>query len=212
MQKSAVKKRRRQNDIVNIAEEKFVSFLPVLDPLTVEVIQGTTNYYNPNCIPLGDTVQYKIDVLPHFFPDEDIIWHIGNTNGVVSFVGSNTGRVVKVKGEKAGDFSLEVETEGHTWHSGSEHPAIFGKVLAPVTNIPVRVWVVADNSGGNLPVTADQVEQVIAEANPILYRETAMRMAFDGTIGVITNESWQTIVTTNSTLDYLCKGQPGGMI
>jgi hypothetical protein len=66
---------------------------------------------NPAGIAIGDTATYWISLQPSSFPDDLIEWS-GTPAGRVSFPQGNTGRVVTVRGESAGDVLLRPTITG----------------------------------------------------------------------------------------------------
>ncbi|MCL2104573.1 MAG: hypothetical protein FWH21_05925, partial [Kiritimatiellaeota bacterium] len=146
-------------------------------------------YLNPNCIRVGETAEYKLGVLPGGCLDDRISWNIGNANDGVVSLSYGKGETALVKGESPGDFWLEVETEEHVWSTGSEHPAIQGRVL-PVTNIPVRVWIVAENDGSGQAKEIADVIQLIEDSNVITEQQFAVRLVLEGEVNVISNSTY----------------------
>ncbi len=169
--------------------EKTVSILlGLLFASSVKLFADTI--LNPSGIIVSSTATYWISVHPTNFPDEWIEW-TAVPSSRVSFPQGNTGRVVNVQGEQAGDVILKPHLTGFPDFT----PSLQARVVTPST-VNVHVYIVC-STNGHAAETSAGVAALLGGANDI-WRQAGLSFQL-ASCNYITNDTWLTVAYTNGT-------------
>lgn len=173
------------------AMKKTVSILILVGFLLVASVKlFADTILNPSGIKVGSTATYWVSVQPTNFPDEWIEW-TAVPSSRVSFPQGNTGRVVNVQGEHAGDVVLKPRLTGFPEFT----PSLQARVVTPST-VNVHAYIVC-STNGHAAETSAGVSALLDGANDI-WRQVGVSFQL-ASCNYITNDAWLTVVYTNGT-------------
>ncbi|MDG5817078.1 hypothetical protein QA601_18415, partial [Chitinispirillales bacterium ANBcel5] len=140
----------------------------VLEPITDETVDFTSEVYNPPHVVKGDFAHYKIEVNRGNFDPELITWR--SKRGNVKFINTNgdesdegKGFEVIVKGENSGEDTLEILIVGYD----GTPPEVHIYILEELKTVDVYTCIVK-NDVGDFAFTTEEIDFAFETANQIL--------------------------------------------
>ena len=143
---------------------------PIVAPICNEPVELEDDgeiiksYMNPVGVSVGKLARFRIDVQPDSFPDSEIVWE---SLGGLSFVGSNRGRMVTVRGTEVGSTFLRVRLRDEP----RQMPE-FAVQVTQLRTIPIRAMIIESN--GNIPQTESGIREMMRVANEV-YSQVGMQ-------------------------------------
>ena len=129
--------------------------------------------YNPSGVVIGKNAYFRISVAPDDYPDSKIVWRaLGE--GVVEFVGDNTGREVCVRGVSEGNVTLEIDIGG----CSAERPTFPVRV---VENVSVKISVCIFERDGEAMREVSDVREMLGKVNDI-FEQMGMSFYIDSIV------------------------------
>ena len=168
---------------------RFTVVEPEVEPIyskTIDVVENGIPCkltLNPCGVGIGRDAYFRIEVEPEDYPDSRIEWH-ADGDGVVSFVGGNTGREVCVRGVSEGDLTLSVDIGGCT----AAKPSFLLRVVENV-QIKLSAWII-ENDKGECARTVGEVRDMVKEANDI-FAQVGMSFYIDSITVTNINEAYK---------------------
>ena len=143
---------------------------PIVAPICNEPVELDDHgeiiksYMNPVGVSVGKLACFRIDIQPDSFPDSEIVWE---SLGGLSFVGSNRGRTVTVRGTEVGSTFLRVRLRDEP----RQMPE-FAVQVTQLRTIPIRAMIIESN--GNIPQTESGIREMVRVANEV-YSQVGMQ-------------------------------------
>lgn len=162
---------------VTVSQE-FTVFSFDIENITIS--PGTLPPNNPCGITTGSTVNYEVTVKPDSVADSDIKWTI--EKGGLSFPGGDSGRIVSLKGDSAGEATLKAEIN-------PDANDVINLKVADEKIAKLKIYIVRKDDGTGAAADETWVNNDISDANKI-WSQCAIKFEKDGSINYIDKTAW----------------------